>query len=154
MHSKGIVHRDLKLENILLADDTSKPVIKIADFGLSKVFSPQTTLTTLCGSPLYMAPELLTVDQKGDYSPAVDVWSVGVVLFILLAGYSPFGVPSEHLFVTAAVAYHVTWCFVQRHGASLSAHTCWETLFNQLCRQEEHPTVRCMSISACVRKWV
>jgi serine/threonine protein kinase len=124
LHSKGIVHRDLKLENILLADDTSKPVIKIADFGLSKIFSPQTTLTTLCGSPLYMAPELLTVDQKGDYSPAVDVWSVGVVLFILLAGYSPFGVPSEHLFVTAVVAYHEKWCFVHRHGASLSAHTC------------------------------
>ena len=91
LHSKGIVHRDLKLENILLADNTAKTTIKIADFGLSKVFSASTTLSTVCGSPLYMAPELLTVEQQGDYSPAVDVWSVGVVLFILLAGYSPFG---------------------------------------------------------------
>lgn len=91
LHSKGIVHRDLKLENILLADSTPKTTIKIADFGLSKVFSASTTLSTVCGSPLYMAPELLTVEQQGDYSPAVDVWSVGVVLFILLAGYSPFG---------------------------------------------------------------
>lgn len=95
LHSKGIVHRDLKLENILLADNSSKPTIKIADFGLSKVFSPQSALTTMCGSPLYMAPELLTVEQQGDYSPAVDVWSVGIILFILLAGYSPFGVSAQ-----------------------------------------------------------
>ena len=93
LHQKGIVHRDLKLENILLQDNKPRTKIKIADFGLSKVFSASTTLSTVCGSPLYMAPELLTVEQQGDYSPAVDVWSVGVILFILLAGYSPFGAP-------------------------------------------------------------
>ena len=91
LHAKGIVHRDLKLENILLDEANPGMAIKIADFGLSKVFSPSTTLQTVCGSPLYMAPELLTVEQSGNYSPAVDVWSVGVILFILLAGYSPFG---------------------------------------------------------------
>ena len=91
LHSKGIVHRDLKLENLLLHGELPKAVVKIADFGLSKVFSSNATLSTVCGSPLYMAPELLMLDQKSAYSPAVDIWSVGVILFILLAGYSPFG---------------------------------------------------------------
>lgn len=91
LHSKGIVHRDLKLENLLLDGDLPKATVKIADFGLSKVFSSNATLSTVCGSPLYMAPELLMLDQKSAYSPAVDVWSIGVILFILLAGYSPFG---------------------------------------------------------------
>eukprot|EP00892_Ulva_mutabilis_P002402 jgi/Ulvmu1/12162/UM085_0026.1 len=90
LHSKDIVHRDLKLENLLLDGELPKAVVKIADFGLSKVFSSNATLSTVCGSPLYMAPELLMLDQKSAYSPAVDIWSVGVILFILLAGYSPF----------------------------------------------------------------
>ena len=54
LHAKGIVHRDLKLENLLLVDSTPKSAVKIADFGLSKVFSKETTLSTICGSPQYM----------------------------------------------------------------------------------------------------
>ena len=66
--------------------------VKIADFGLSKFFSPETVLSTMCGSPQYVAPEVLGVGDGGkEYSPAVDMWSVGVILFILLSGYSPFG---------------------------------------------------------------
>ena len=66
--------------------------VKIADFGLSKFFSPETVLSTMCGSPQYVAPEVLGVgDGLKEYSPAVDMWSVGVILFILLSGYSPFG---------------------------------------------------------------
>jgi calcium/calmodulin-dependent protein kinase I len=88
----GIVHRDLKLENMIMASDADDAPVKIADFGLSKFFSPETVLSTMCGSPQYVAPEVLGVgDGLKEYSPAVDMWSVGVILFILLSGYSPFG---------------------------------------------------------------
>lgn len=92
LHSKGIVHRDLKLENMIMLDDRDDSPVKIADFGLSKFFSADNVLSTMCGSPQYVAPEVLGVgDGVKEYSPAVDMWSVGVILFILLSGYSPFG---------------------------------------------------------------
>eukprot|EP00201_Polytomella_parva_P007314 CAMPEP_0175075824 /NCGR_PEP_ID=MMETSP0052_2-20121109/22298_1 /TAXON_ID=51329 ORGANISM="Polytomella parva, Strain SAG 63-3" /NCGR_SAMPLE_ID=MMETSP0052_2 /ASSEMBLY_ACC=CAM_ASM_000194 /LENGTH=376 /DNA_ID=CAMNT_0016344719 /DNA_START=95 /DNA_END=1225 /DNA_ORIENTATION=- len=91
LHKQGIVHRDLKLENMIMMNDNDDAPIKIADFGLSKFFSPETVLSTMCGSPQYVAPEVLGVgDGLKEYSPAVDMWSVGVILFILLSGYSPF----------------------------------------------------------------
>lgn len=128
LHKKGIVHRDLKLENLLLVDDSPRAFVKIADFGLSKVFSKDTTLSTVCGSPQYMAPELLMMESNMEYSPAVDVWSMGVILFILLVGYSPFGAPAaltpapracaagvpdsaaSCLFLPVGLRYHVTRC--------------------------------------------
>eukprot|EP01025_Chloroclados_australasicus_P029221 TRINITY_DN2912_c0_g1_i1.p1 TRINITY_DN2912_c0_g1~~TRINITY_DN2912_c0_g1_i1.p1 ORF type:complete len:342 (-),score=50.35 TRINITY_DN2912_c0_g1_i1:396-1421(-) len=91
LHSHGIVHRDLKLENLIMVTESDDSPVKIADFGLSKFFSPDTVLSTVCGSPQYVAPEVLGVAEGAKhYSPAVDMWSVGVILFILLAGYSPF----------------------------------------------------------------
>mmetsp|Transcript_883 Transcript_883/g.2364 ORF Transcript_883/g.2364 Transcript_883/m.2364 type:complete len:228 (-) Transcript_883:364-1047(-) len=82
---------DLKLENMVMLNDSDDSPVKIADFGLSKFFSPETVLSTMCGSPQYVAPEVLGVgDGLKAYSPAVDMWSVGVILFILLSGYSPF----------------------------------------------------------------
>ena len=83
-----------------------------------QIFSPSTTLSTVCGSPLYMAPELLTVEQQGEYSPAVDVWSVGVILFILLAGYSPFGVP-----LSSSLTFPVLFCLSANclHACSCSS---------------------------------
>jgi len=91
LHANGIVHRDLKLENMIMMNERDDSPVKIADFGLSKFFSPETVLSTMCGSPQYVAPEVLGVGDGGkEYSPAVDMWSVGVILFILLSGYSPF----------------------------------------------------------------
>jgi serine/threonine protein kinase len=91
LHSKNIVHRDLKLENILLSDGSSSAVVKIADFGLARFFSHDSELRTICGSPLYVAPEILDMDANVDtYTPAVDMWSIGVMLYILLSGSTPF----------------------------------------------------------------
>lgn len=91
LHSRGIVHRDLKLENLILLNNRDDSPVKIADFGLAKLMDPDSLLKTMCGSPQYVAPEILSVGVTvEDYTPAVDMWSVGVILFILLSGYSPF----------------------------------------------------------------
>lgn len=86
MHTEGVVHRDLKPENLLYysADEDSK--IMISDFGLSKM-EDSGVMATACGTPGYVAPEVLA--QK-PYGKAVDVWSIGVIAYILLCGYPPF----------------------------------------------------------------
>jgi len=89
LHAKGIAHRDLKPENILCSgDDDEHMIIKISDFGLSKMFSAGEVLKTACGTPDYAAPEVLS--SAGSYSNAVDMWSVGVITYVLLCGYPPF----------------------------------------------------------------
>lgn len=86
LHEEGIVHRDLKPENLLSAGEGEKEVVKVADFGFAKNFGEE-KLVTSCGSPGYVAPEVLTEDT---YTNAVDMWSVGVIVYILLSGYPPF----------------------------------------------------------------
>ncbi|PSS11451.1 Calcium-dependent protein kinase [Actinidia chinensis var. chinensis] len=85
-HEKGIVHRDLKPENILLATKSFSSHIKLADFGLATYIKPGQTLHGTVGSPFYIAPEVLA----GGYNQAADVWSAGVILYILLSGMPPF----------------------------------------------------------------
>ncbi|KAJ7970026.1 Calcium-dependent kinase [Quillaja saponaria] len=85
-HENGVVHRDLKPENILLATTACSSPIKLADFGLATYINPGQSLHGLVGSPFYIAPEVLA----GAYNQAADVWSAGVILYILLSGMPPF----------------------------------------------------------------
>lgn len=103
-HSNGVVHRDLKPENFIMISPKDPFTLKIIDFGLSRTFNndrvlrempsddgnrrrkTRAVLKTKAGTPFYIAPEVLT----GNYSEKCDVWSVGVILYILLCGYPPF----------------------------------------------------------------
>lgn len=79
-HQRGIVHRDLKPENILLAEDDNLDSIHISDFGLAHMFDFPGQLHSYCGTPGYMAPEIIT---NQSYGPEVDMWSLGVITYIM-----------------------------------------------------------------------
>ncbi|KAJ0985729.1 hypothetical protein J5N97_004085 [Dioscorea zingiberensis] len=107
-HSKGVYHRDLKPENLLL---DSRGNLKVSDFGLSAL--PQQgvgLLHTTCGTPNYLAPEVLS--HQGYDGSAADIWSCGVILFVLMAGYLPFDetdLPGLYRKINAAEFSYPSW---------------------------------------------
>ncbi|KAJ6380950.1 hypothetical protein OIU77_029781 [Salix suchowensis] len=90
-HEHGVMHRDLKPENFLFGNKKENAPLKAIDFGLSVFFKPGERFTEIVGSPYYMAPEVL----KRNYGQEIDVWSAGVVLYILLCGVPPFWAETE-----------------------------------------------------------
>jgi serine/threonine protein kinase KIN1/2 len=106
-HRNSIVHRDLKIENILISKTGD---IKIIDFGLSNMFSPRSLLKTFCGSLYFAAPELLQARQYT--GPEVDVWSFGIVLYVLVCGKVPFddqSMPQLHAKIKRGVVDYPQW---------------------------------------------
>ncbi|CAM8969657.1 unnamed protein product [Rhodiola kirilowii] len=90
-HSLGVMHRDLKPENFLFVNQQEDSLLKTIDFGLSMFFKPGDKFSDVLGSPYYVAPEVL----RKRYGPEADVWSAGVILYILLSGVPPFWAESE-----------------------------------------------------------
>ncbi|KAI0506053.1 hypothetical protein F5B22DRAFT_482047 [Xylaria bambusicola] len=106
-HRNSIVHRDLKIENILISKTGD---IKIIDFGLSNLFSPRSHLKTFCGSLYFAAPELL--QARAYTGPEVDVWSFGIVLYVLVCGKVPFddqSMPALHAKIKKGVVDYPGW---------------------------------------------
>ncbi|XP_038990796.1 serine/threonine-protein kinase ATG1c-like [Hibiscus syriacus] len=87
LHDNNLIHRDLKPQNLLLSANDSSAVLKIADFGFARSLQPRGLAETLCGSPLYMAPEIMQLQK---YDAKADLWSVGAILFQLVTGKTPF----------------------------------------------------------------
>ncbi|KAI8577255.1 hypothetical protein K450DRAFT_178089 [Umbelopsis ramanniana AG] len=116
LHEKHIVHRDLKLENILIssATDSDVPVLKLSDFGLARVIEVDNPiLRTRCGSEEYAAPEI--IQNTGYDGRKTDTWALGVILYALLVGYLPFmynparGEKVSHLFYRILSSSQVKW---------------------------------------------
>ncbi|KAI9699031.1 MAG: serine/threonine-protein kinase KIN2 [Candelina mexicana] len=106
-HRNSIVHRDLKIENILISKTGD---IKIIDFGLSNLFSPKNHLKTFCGSLYFAAPELLQARQYT--GPEVDIWSFGIVLYVLVCGKVPFddqSMPKLHAKIKQGIVDYPQW---------------------------------------------
>ncbi|KAH8813841.1 hypothetical protein DL96DRAFT_1472528 [Flagelloscypha sp. PMI_526] len=106
-HRNNVVHRDLKIENILISQSGN---IKIIDFGLSNLYNPADRLQTFCGSLYFAAPELL--NAKVYTGPEVDIWSFGVVLYVLVCGKVPFddqSMPALHAKIKRGLAEYPVW---------------------------------------------
>ncbi|KAH9173166.1 hypothetical protein EDB89DRAFT_742828 [Lactarius sanguifluus] len=106
-HKNNVVHRDLKIENILISQTGN---IKIIDFGLSNLYDPVAHLSTFCGSLYFAAPELL--NAKVYTGPEVDVWSFGVVLYVLVCGKVPFddqSMPALHAKIKRGLVEYPVW---------------------------------------------
>lgn len=113
-HRNSIVHRDLKIENILISKTGD---IKIIDFGLSNLFSPRNHLKTFCGSLYFAAPELLQAKQYT--GPEVDIWSFGIVLYVLVCGKVPFddqSMPQLHAKIKKGHVDYPPWLSAECRG--------------------------------------
>jgi len=116
LHKRGIVHRDLKLENLLLKKHGLLE-IKLADFGLSKVYTGE-ALQTACGTPYYVAPEIL---QGEGYDHKIDTWAAGVLLYVLLSGRLPFSGDSDVELFRAILETELVWKKPQFDNVSAEA---------------------------------
>lgn len=119
-HSQNIVHRDLKPENLLLDSEEPNAIIKVIDFGTSQKFDPNSKMHQTYGTPYYIAPEILA----GEYNEKCDIWSCGVIMFILLSGRPPFDgqTDDEILENVSKGVYKITgpvWKNISKEGIEL-----------------------------------
>ncbi|XP_037710499.1 ovarian-specific serine/threonine-protein kinase Lok isoform X1 [Drosophila subpulchrella] len=124
LHDRGITHRDLKPDNVLLETNDEETLLKVSDFGLSKFVQKDSVMRTLCGTPLYVAPEVLITGGREAYTRKVDIWSLGVVLFTCLSGTLPFsdeyGTPAAQQIKKGRFAYgHPAWKGVSQRAKLL-----------------------------------
>lgn len=102
LHHFGIIHRDLKPENIMMSDKSENPILKIVDFGLSKVLGKEETSNESYGTLVFAAPEIIL---KKNYDKAIDIWSLGVITYFLICGNYPFYTKENDL---KKIAYQIT----------------------------------------------
>lgn len=132
-HRNSIVHRDLKIENILISKTGD---IKIIDFGLSNLFAPRTLLKTFCGSLYFAAPELLQARQYT--GPEVDIWSFGIVLYVLVCGKVPFddqSMPQLHAKIKKGHVDYPPWL-----SSGEFAHALFVSIANLFRMSKPHPS--------------
>ncbi|RYG64263.1 serine/threonine-protein kinase [archaeon] len=121
IHSHNIIHRDLKPENLLLSSKEDDSTLKVCDFGLARELNDEEELISRAGTPDYIAPEIV---QSRPLGKPVDMWAAGVILFILLGGYSPFHKREKaimfHRISTAHYTFHpARWAHISDEAKDL-----------------------------------
>jgi calcium-dependent protein kinase len=120
LHSKNIVHRDIKLENLMLESNEPNALLKLIDFGTSIISSPFKKLKTYKGTISYLSPEVF----ENKYNEKCDLWSIGVIMYILLSGKMPFGGRDEGEIIRCITkgSYNMKgreWVKISPHGTNL-----------------------------------
>lgn len=135
-HSHGVCHRDIKPENILFSEKEDMSTLKIADFGLSKVFtSEDKTMTSVVGTTFYMAPEVL----KGNYDERCDIWSAGCILYIMLCGRPPFYAKNDNDLIKKIKSFSFTFNYPEFSNVSPEAK---DLISRMLCDQVHRLTAQ------------
>ena len=139
MHSCGVCHRDLKMDNVLITDAGK---VKIIDFGFSISCDKETKLVISCGTPAFMAPEIV---RKLPYSGfSADVWALGILLYIMLTGKHPFKHKSEQELLSRIVVGEIT------PNTSISFEAM--RLINRMLSQD--PAKRPLVSEVCTDQWL
>jgi len=144
LHGKNIAHRDLKPENILLRDEEKESDLNLVDFGMAARVTGPCSLKTRCGTPLFIAPEIVIGNP---YGTKADMWSLGVIIYTLLCGYEPFGGPKSillHRIVSGKFRFHSEhWS-----GISFEAKNFIKSLI------EVNPDARSSANEALQHEWI
>ncbi|KAL8146571.1 calcium-dependent protein kinase 13-like [Apium graveolens] len=143
-HKHGVIHRDLKPENFLFANKKENSPLKAIDFGLSIFFKPGEKFCEIVGSPYYMAPEVL----RRNYGPEIDIWSAGVILYILLCGVPPFWAESEQGVAQAIIRGQID--FKREPWPSISENA--KSLVRQML--EPDPKIRLTAKQVLEHPWI
>ncbi|XP_039005338.1 calcium-dependent protein kinase 3-like [Hibiscus syriacus] len=143
-HSMGVIHRDLKPENFLFLSKDEDSPLKATDFGLSVFFKPGDVFKSLVGSAYYVAPEVL----RRKYGPEVDIWSAGVILYILLSGMPPFDGESEQSIFESILRGHID--FLSDPWPSIS--DCAKDLVRKMLRED--PKERLSAFEVLNHPWM
>lgn len=143
-HSQNIVHRDLKPENLLLDRTGDQTRVTIIDFGTAGSFVPGEKMTQKYGTPYYIAPEVL----RKSYDQKCDLWSCGVILYILLCGYPPFNGQTDKKIIEAVLEGQYTLDEPEWHGISAQA----KDLVTCLLKKE--PDERISALDALNHPWI
>ena len=129
LHEYGIVHRDLKPENILMTDHSDDADIRLLDFGLGKIIGPNETCKDPFGTLSYVAPEILLEEP---YNSKVDLWAIGIIAYLLLAGFLPFDSDVSEKEIARQTVYEPTpFPSVVWNNVSLEAKMFVENLLNK-----------------------
>ena len=144
MHTKGVIHRDLKLENIVLKEKDDYDTVTIVDFGLAKVLRTRQTSAGVDGTVAYVSPEALL---QGTYGQGVDVWACGIALFVLLSGEWPFEDEDEDELIELICEANIDYFLFDFSGVSETA----KDLLNGLL--EPNPRRRLPAAAALEHKW-
>jgi calcium-dependent protein kinase len=145
LHSHGIVHRDLKLENFLYESIDIDSTLKVIDFGFAKVWDPSKLMQASCGSLAYVSPDVL---RGRGYTSKCDLWSVGVICFMLLAGYPPFHGDASHVRANILLG-NVNWRHTRRWAmVSEAAMNFVQSLLKQ------DPAKRLDAVAALNHEWL
>jgi len=139
LHSYGILHRDIKPENILMIDQNEDSDVKIADFGLSKLVGPLQLSNEPFGTLTYLAPEILL---KQPYGKKVDVWSLGVITYLMLLGVLPFECEDDQelaqlLIYTEPDYDSLMWKKVSKEGLDFVKSILFNSLLELLIKDQE-----------------